>query len=112
MREIHRETDVAVTENTDAVGGIAARIVVAASGHQVGFVREATPEALQMLGRDASELIGRNISCILPEQIMRSHDHLVRRFAMGSQVRSKDVSDNEIIDTTRELFAIHPKLAI
>ena len=58
----------------------AAIIVISATSIKIGTIIHSNEEIEQILGYKREELIGRNISMIMPRPIMKAHDKLVQRY--------------------------------
>lgn len=78
-------------ENTGA--GI---IVISATSKRIGTMIHANDDLEQILGFKKSDIIGKNISFIMPRPIGRVHDRFIQRYF--------ETAKATVIDINRELF--------
>jgi two-component system sensor kinase FixL len=66
---------------------------------ETGIVREVNPALTQLLGYEAKEVVGRNVSMLMPEEIAINHDGFLHRYV--------EIGDPRILGRIRQVEAKH-----
>ncbi len=70
-----------------------------------GVIESANPMVTTILGYQVEELIGKNVSILMPESIARHHDHYLSNYDRDKRQNSKH--ESSVIGVGRELEAQH-----
>lgn len=65
-----------------------------------GIIQSASPFILKLLGYPEQELIGKNVSCLMPDPYASEHDHYISSYLSGQRPAT-------IIGTGRKVKALH-----
>lgn len=71
-------------------------ILISASSTKIGHILHANEEVEEVLGFNRKEIIGQNITCIIPRPIAKAHDRLIQRYF--------ETAKPNVIDLTKSLF--------
>jgi two-component system CheB/CheR fusion protein len=66
---------------------------------QKGIIQDCNPAVERVLGYSASEILGRNISLLMPEPYREEHDDYLRRYF--------ETRETHVIGNSRDLMALH-----
>lgn len=78
-------------ENTQS-----AIVIISATSSKIGIIQHANEEIENVLGYKRKDLIGKNISMLMPRPIGKSHDRLIQRYF--------ETAKPMVVNTKRNLF--------